>query len=181
MHRAACSMVGEPFLETLLRWCEGDDVSGAVEQAREAMRSSANGANGTAGVATGSHLGRTFSKLELDKKALASEEEKAAARRKQLMEINAREASACLESAANEYAFHVKAPSPAFPAPKNQSEKTTLPGKQERQESRFVDAQSEHTKRPSLHAPSVEERKDATERRRVLAAERGVLSAAAER
>ena len=178
-------MVGEPFLETLLRWCEGDDVSGAVEQAREAMRSSANGANGTAngtaGVATGSHLGRTFSKLELDKKALASEDERAAARRKQLMEINAREASACLESAANEYAFHVKAPSPAFPAPKNQSEKTTLPGKQERQESRFVDAQSEHTKRPSLHAPSVEERKDATERRRVLAAERVVLSAAAER
>ena len=62
-------MVGQPFLESLLEWCEGDDVADAVEKAREAMRASLAGANGDAGVATGGHLSRTFSKLELEAKA----------------------------------------------------------------------------------------------------------------
>ena len=79
MHRAAAEMVGQPFLESLLEWCEGDDVADAVEKAREAMRASLAGANGDAGVATGGHLSRTFSKLELEAKAAEAEDARAAA------------------------------------------------------------------------------------------------------
>ena len=41
MHRAAAEMIGQPFLESLLEWCEGDDVADAVESAREKMREEA--------------------------------------------------------------------------------------------------------------------------------------------
>ena len=77
MHRAAARWWSQPFLESLLEWCEGDDVADAVEKAREAMRASLAGANGDAGVATGGHLSRTFSKLELEAKAAEAEDARA--------------------------------------------------------------------------------------------------------
>ena len=61
LHRFAVSLIGEPFLEQLLEWCEGDDVVEAVEKAREAMRESVKGAIGTPGIAAGGHLSRTLS------------------------------------------------------------------------------------------------------------------------
>ena len=171
MHRAAAEMVGEPFLESLLEWCEGDDVADAVEKAREAMRASVAGANGDAGVATGGHLSRTFSKLELEARAADAEEARAAARRRQLMEINAREA------AGEPPASALKASSAPFPAPKPSGKGSSkgivnndLP----------KGSPMDSPRRPSAHAPSAEERAAATERRRALAEEQKILTAAAE-
>ena len=171
MHRAAAEMVGEPFLESLLEWCEGDDVADAVEKAREAMRASVAGANGDAGVPTGGHLSRTFSKLELEAKAADAEEARAAARRKQLMEINAREAAGASPVSA------LKASSLPFPAPKPSGKDST--GKDGVEPSKDSPTDLPQS-RPSAHAPSAAERAAAMERRRALADEQAVLTAAAE-
>ena len=170
MHRAAAEMVGQPFLESLLEWCEGDDVADAVEKAREAMRASLAGANGDAGVATGGHLSRTFSKLELEAKAAEAEDARAAARRKQLMEINAREA------AGDSPATALEASASPFPAPKPSGKDGAKRGIADSPKGSPTDS----PRRPSAHAPSAEERAAATERRRALAREQAVLTAAAE-
>ena len=170
MHRAAAEMVGQPFLESLLEWCEGDDVADAVEKAREAMRASLAGANGDAGVATGGHLSRTFSKLELEAKAAEAEDARAAARRKQLMEINAREA------AGDSPATALEASASPFPAPKPSGKDGAKRGIADSPKGSPTDS----PRRPSAHAPSAEERAAATERRRALAREQAVLTAAAD-
>ena len=171
LHRFAVSLIGEPFLEQLLEWCEGDDVVEAVEKAREAMRESVKGAIGTPGIAAGGHLSRTFSKLELDAKAAEAEEERAAARRKQLMEINAREAAGGGSGTSYQ---PLKASSQPFLAPK-----TTVEGKKQTSFEK-TNSPVDSPQRPSQHAPSAEERLAATERRRQLKQEQTVLSAAQE-
>ena len=173
MHRAAAEMVGEPFLESLLEWCEGDDVADAVEKAREAMRASVAGANGNAGVPTGGHLSRTFSKLELEAKAADAEEARAAARRKQLMEINAREAAGASPGSP------LKASSSPFPAPKPAGKEGARKERVDSPKDSPTDSPRDKA-RPSAHAPSAAERAAATERRRALAEEQAVLTAAAE-
>ena len=160
MHRAAAEMIGQPFLESLLEWCEGDDVADAVESVREKMREEAAvGARGDAGAPTGSHLARTFAKLEIENAKAREEEERAAARSKQLREINAREEAAGRVASARS-AARSAAPSAAR-LPPDATKTTASVGV-----------------RPTAHAPSAEERAAATERRRALAAEQAAIDAA---
>ena len=153
-------MIGQPFPESLLEWCEGDDVADAVESVREKMREEAAvGARGDAGAPTGSHLARTFAKLEIENAKAREEEERAAARSKQLREINAREEAAGRDASARS-AARSAAPSAAR-LPPDATKTTASVGV-----------------RPTAHAPSAEERAAATERRRALAAEQAAIDAA---
>jgi ATP-dependent RNA helicase DHX57 len=182
-HRFAAELVGEPFLERVLEWCEGEDVADAVESAREKAREeSEEGPNGEprSGDASrpelASHLSRTFGKLELRRREEEAEEERNAERARQLMEINAREAAglppaprAVPESnAATDDAKAGEGPNGARRAGAGDEETAAL--------SKETAALS----RPSAHAPSAEARAAATARRRALAAEQAALNATRE-
>ena len=182
MHRRAAEMVGQPFLASLLEWCEGDDVAEAVEGVREALREEAAvGANGTTGVPTGGHLTRTFAKLELAAKAARDEEERAAARRRQLMEINARGET---ETAAEDLVARAEQGSlSADPTSIRTASAGRRKGGGQRGASGAGGKMTENADgfaRPSAFAPSAEERAAATERRRVASEEQAKISAARE-
>ena len=159
MHRAAAEMVGQPFLESLLEWCEGDDVADAVEKAREAMRASLAGANGDAGVATGGHLSRTFSKLELEAKAAEAEDARAAARRNSSWRSTPEKPRAFAGDGARGVRL-------AFPGAEAVGEGRREEGIVDSPKGRPTDS----PRRPSAHAPSAE---GARRRRNVGARSRG--------